>query len=255
MILTAFHHSYGQGEIDDQQRIFYRHERTFAPVLQTDGLGLSYREGRRVDARKKVIYDIDIGLFRHPREIRLTNPYYQSGSTFVFGKLNVPVFIRGGLGRQHEMFRKEYKGGISIRYFYSGGASLSLNKPIYYKVLYPVTNTRFTIREEKFHDSIHWPGDIFSTASFFKGLKETSLIPGVYGKAGFNFEYSPDDKVIHAIEIGASVNAYPKKIPIMATEDNRAIMFALFVSYRVGLVIDPLDPQSNSISTIFLRNR
>jgi hypothetical protein len=35
-------------------------------------------------------------------------------------------------------------------------------------------------------------------------------------KAGFNFEYSKEDKIIHAIEFGAQINAFPKKIPIMA---------------------------------------
>ena len=32
---------YGQGELDEQKRAFYRHERTFGMMLNTDGYGLS----------------------------------------------------------------------------------------------------------------------------------------------------------------------------------------------------------------------
>ncbi len=245
----------GQGEIDDQQRIFYRNERSYAAVLQTDGYQLSYREGRRIDLRNKVIYEIEFGMFRHPREIRITNPYYGSNNSFIFGKLHNPFYLRGGIGRQHEMFLKEYRGGIAIRYFYSGGAVLSVNKPIYYRVLHPQTPTSFILKNERFHDDIQWPYDIFGRASFFRGFNEITLIPGLYGKGGFNFEYSPDDRVIHALEIGATLNAFPKKIPIMATEDNRALKLALFASYRIGIIIDPLDPASARIRTLFLRNR
>jgi hypothetical protein len=234
---------FAQGEIDDQKTTFYRNERTFGLLLNTDGFGLSYREGLRIDFRNKKLYEIDLGLFRHPREVKLSNPWYQSGSTFVFGKLNSVFFLRGGLGRQHEIFTKEDLGGVAIRYFFSAGPEISVSQ--YY----------FEIKEEKFEESIHHPGDIYSKASFLKGIKEISIIPGVYAKGGFNFEYSRQDKVIHAIELGTALNLFPKKITIMASDDNRAIFFSLFVSYRMGLIIDPFDPQSNRISTIFIRNR
>ncbi len=70
-------------------------------------------------------------------------------------------------------------------------------------------------------------------------------------KAGFNFEYSKEDKVIHAIELGAQINAFPKKIPIMAGSDNKALFFSLFVSYRFGMIIDPLNPESNTAFQIY----
>jgi hypothetical protein len=156
---------------------------------------------------------------------------------------------------KHELFTKEDLGGVAIRYFYTAGASVVFNKPIYYKVLYPLSSTSFTIKEEKFQESIHQPGDIYSKAPFTKGLKEIGVIPGIYGKAGFNFEYSKEDKVIHAIELGTALNIFPKKIPIMAVSDNKAIFISLFVSYRMGLIIDPMDPESNRISTIFIRKK
>ena len=75
------------------------------------------------------------------------------------------------------------------------------------------------------------------------------------GKAGFNFEYSKEDKIIHAVEIGAQINAFPKKIPIMATSNNKLLFFSLFVSYRFGMVIDPMNPEANKLTNIFKRKK
>ena len=132
---------------------------------------------------------------------------------------------------------------------------MAIYKPIYYKVLYLISATEYEVKEEKFDASIALPQDIYSRASFTKGLNETKVMPGLYAKGGFNFEYSKEDKIIHAIEIGAQINAFPKKIPIMAGSDNKSLFFSLFVSYRFGMILDPLDPESNKLSNIFRRKK
>jgi hypothetical protein len=244
-----------QGELDEQQKAFFRNERSFAVLLNTDGIGVSYRAAKRIDFRNKRLLEVDGCTLKHPKEYKLSNPYTQSSGTFVFGKLNSVVYLSGGIGLQHELFKKADLGGIAIRYFYSAGPVLALYKPIYYKVLYPVSVNEFVTKDEKFDVSIAVPQDIYSKASFTKGLDETKVLPGLYVKGGFNFEYSKEDKIIHAIEIGAQISAFPKKIPIMASNDNRFIYLSLFVSYRFGMIIDPLDPESNKISNIFRRKK
>ena len=244
-----------QGELDEQQKAFFRNERSFAILLNTDGLGVSYRAAKRIDFRNKRLLEVEGCTLKHPKEYKISNPYSQASGTFVFGKLNTVVYVRGGIGLQHELFKKADLGGIAIRYFYSAGPVIALYKPIYYKVLYPVSVNEFVTKDEKFDVSIAVPQDIYSKAAFTKGLDETKVLPGLYVKGGFNFEYSKEDKIIHAIEIGAQINAFPKKIPIMAINDNKFIYLSLFVSYRFGVIIDPLDPESNKISNIFRRKK
>jgi hypothetical protein len=243
-----------QGELNDQQKVFFRNERSFAILLNTDGIGLSYRGAKRIDYLNKSLLEIEAGTFKHPKEYKQPNMYNQGGS-FIFGKLNSTIYIRGGIGHQHEIFKKADLGGIAIRYFYSAGPIIALYKPIYYKVLYPVSNKEFDIKIEKFTVSVVQPQDIYSKAPFTKGLDETKILPGLFAKGGFNFEYSKEDKIIHAIEIGAQIAAFPRKIPIMASSDNKTIFFSLFVSYRFGMIIDPLDPESNRLSNIFRRKK
>ncbi len=245
---------YAQGELDQQQRVFFRNERSFGISLNTDGFGLGYRGARRIDFRNKRLLEIDGGTLKHPKEYKISNPY-TTGGNFVFGKLNSTFYLRGGIGHQHELYKKADLGGVAIRYFYSAGPVLAIYKPIYYRVLYPVSVNEYVIREEKFSSAITMAQEIYGRAAFTKGFNEIKVMPGLYGKFGFNFEYSKEDKVIHAIEVGAQVNAFLKEIPIMATSTNKAVFFSLFVSYRFGMIIDPLDPESNKFSNIFRKKK
>lgn len=245
----------GQGEIDKQQKVFYRNERSFAVLLNSDGFGISYREAQRVDFLNKRIFEIEGGYLKSPKEYKESNPWYETPGTFVYGKINAAFYLRGSYGHQRELYKKADLGGVAIRYFYSAGPSFALYKPIFYRILHEITPNEFDIIDEKFDPGVTQPYDIYSRASFTKGLNEIKILPGLFVKGGFNFEYSKLDKVIHAVEIGATLTGYPKKIPIMATNSNKAIFFSIFVSYRFGVVIDPLKPETNKISYILGRKR
>jgi hypothetical protein len=245
-----------QGEIDEQQTLLLRNERSYAAMLNSDGLGLGYREAKRIDYLNKRLLEIEAGTLKHPKEYRNNNSYYQGTGSFIFGKMNSVFYLRAGLGHQHEIFQKADLGGVAIRYFFAGGPVIVLYKPIYYRVLYQTSNPQvLEVHEEKFDVSIAVPDDIYGKSSFFKGLGETKALPGLYGKAGFNFEYSKEDKVSHSIEVGAQINAFPKKIPIMASTENKAIYFSLFVSYRFGVIADPLHPEETRLSNLFRRKK
>jgi len=243
-----------QGELDKQQKVFFRNERSFGILLNSDGIGVSYREAKRIDYRNKTLIEFDAGTLKNSKEYKQPSQWSQGGS-YIYGKLNSTFFLRAGIGHQHELFKKADLGGIAVRYFYSAGPVFAIYKPIYYKVLYPISALDYEVKEERFNASMAIPQDIFGKASFTKGLNETKIMPGLYAKAGFNFEYSKEDKIIHAIELGAQVNAFPRKIPIMAISDNKSIFFSLFVSYRFGIILDPLDPESNKLSNIFRRKK
>ncbi len=114
-------------------------------------------------------------------------------------------------------------------------------KPIYYKV-FTTSGLGEIIYEEnlKFDPSIHQQL-IGGRGPFFMGFNELKVIPGLYGKTGFSFEYSQKDAIVHALEAGISITAYPKEIPIMANEHNSWIFFTLNVGYRFGRIIDISD--------------
>lgn len=255
LLINGVYIVYAQGDLNQQQKVFFRNERSFAFLLSTDGMGISYRSAKRIDFLNKRFLEFEAGTLKSAKEYRQRNLI--EGGSYVFGKQNSTFYIRGEAGRQHEIYSKQDFGGIAIRYFYSAGAVLALYKPIYYKFIYPVPGTlnQFDVHIEKFDPNVAVPADVYGKAPFTKGLNETKVMPGLFAKAGFNFEYSKEDRAIHAIEIGAQINAFPKEIPIMVYINNKQLFFSLFVSYRFGMIIDPLHPETNSFMNIFRRKK
>ena len=228
---------FSQGEISEQPRIFYRNEKSLGILINNNGFGVSGRYASRINARRKTIYELDFVGIRHSKEYRYSNPY-NSNKTFVFGKLNCFFNLRVGYGKQKEMFRKVDKGGISIRRYFSFGPTLGILKPIYYEVLEPTSDPyTYNLVTEKFVTHLNQQY-IYGRASFFKGFDEISVVPGAYGRFGLSFEYSKSDIKIHALEAGLVLDLFPKKIPIMDTEQNDFYFLSLFVSYRFGRVVD-----------------
>jgi len=238
--------AFSQGEIDDQPKIMLKNEKTGSVFLTSNGIGAGYRYGKRINARNQTLYDIDFMNVKHPKEIRLSAYNSFSSRSFVFGKENSFFELKGTIGKQYEMFRKNDKGGISIRYFYGAGPTIGILKPIYYEIryyappTYPPNPNYEPNKIEKFNISQHL-SNINGRASFFKGFKEISIVPGASAKAGFSFEYGREDAVIHAIDVGIGLDIFPKAIPIMATQTNNFYFLNLSAGYRFGKVIDVSD--------------
>ncbi len=248
-ILSNFIAAYGQDLSEGMPKIFYKNEKTMGVQLNTNGWGIGYRYGDRINYFEKRIYEVDFSIIKHPKEVKSSSTFISSES-FVFGKLNYVFDLRVGYGKQNEMFSKRDPGSVAIRYYYSVGPAVAIQKPIYYEILYPVNDSVYGIRKEKFNADIHTSGDINGKTSFFDGIDEISLVPGAFFKLGINFEFSQSETLIHALEAGAMVQTYLNNLEIMDVDDNQQLYFTLFVSYRFGKIIN-----AQEISEEYLKKR
>lgn len=247
ILLVVCFNLHAQGEIDKQGKIFYRNEKSAAILINSNGFGLNGRYAKRVDAARKILYDLDIVYYRHPKEVRVNNPLFSSSnnintnySNFVLGKQYLPIILKFGFGKQQEIFRKFDVGGISVRKFYTLGPAIAVLKPIYYNI-YNDYDT--IVKVERFNRGspvIYIAG----RASILKGIDELKIIPGAFLKGGFCFEYSKKDQVLNALEIGGVLEGYVQELPIMGTKENYQILISLFISYRFGVIFDPNAPKS-----------
>jgi hypothetical protein len=236
--------SWSQGELDTQKKIFYRNEKSVGVLLNSNGFGLSYRDGKWKNDRNRKLVEIDFNYVKSPKEIKFPYVNYYNTGSFVYGKTNIMFSFRGGPGFQHEMYQKVDKGGISIRRFFSVGPALAMYKPIYYDVL-KLSGSEI-IKESILFDDHLQPTDIIGRSSFFKGISQTKIMPGLFAKGGISFEYSKLDKVLHALELGAAIEVYPKRIPIMYLEKNPWAFFSFFISYRFGKILNPQKPNDDT---------
>jgi hypothetical protein len=231
-------HLAAQGDIDTQKRVMFRDESTFGISLNSNGFGVNYRYGFWRDARNQLILDGDVNYVKHPKEVKSTVAYEYQTHRYVYGKQNLFWEIKGQAGWQKELYRKIDRNGISVRLFYVGGLSLGFLKPIYYEV-YTFSSIGEPLSKENMKFDTHFDqAQIGGRGPFLMGFDELKLLPGLTGKTGFSFEYSQKDAIVHALEAAISLTAYPREVPIMATESNRFLFFNLMIGYRFGNIVD-----------------
>jgi hypothetical protein len=240
LFISLCHVAFGQGEIDNQEKILFQNERSISLSLNTNGFDAGYRFGKRKTYLSKVLYDINIAYIKDPKEVKVTPPYtgYSTSRRYVRGKDNIFVNIRPSFGFQREIFSKEDKGSIAVKYFYGIGPSIGLTKPIYYTFAILDGNNYVLDWVDERYDYVLHNAPVAGRASFWKGIDELSLYAGLHVNGGFTFEYSPFNRVVNALEVSATLDAFNKKIPIMLTKTNRQFFVTLSLTYRFGWVVD-----------------
>lgn len=235
--------SYGQGELDTQEKILFQNERSIALSLNSNGFGASYRFGKRKTYLNKTLYDLGIAYIKHPKEVKVSTSsyYYATSRRYVNGKTNLFINLRPSIGIQREIFSKEDRGSIAIKYYLGGGPSIGFSKPIYYSFnIYDTDGYYESTRDEKYEFTQHplYNKEIAGRASFWKGFDELKVYPGLHANAGISFEYSSINQLLNAIDVGMVLDVFSKEIPIMYTSQNNQIFFTLSVSYRFGWIVD-----------------
>lgn len=220
---------------DVSEKLIYSAEKSFGVIVHSKGWGANYRFAKVLNANNKIIYEGDFVNQRHAKEFRYSSNVRNNAKSFVYGKLNSVASLRGGVGLQKTLYKKESNSSIEIRYSLSGGASLGFAKPVYLEVFVPsIDPNKYNSKIEKYNPSKHNLTSIVGRAPFARGLSQTKIYPGLYAKFAMQFEYSKDDDYLQFIEIGSVVDIYPKPIPQMAYTKMYSWLLAAYVSFNFG---------------------
>ncbi len=220
---------------DTTMGVILRKEFSLGVVAHTAGWGINYRTTRRITAFKKRSFEFEVVSMKSPKEIKTINPYFNNSKSYVFGKLNSIYIVRGGYGIHKQLNRKPVWGGVEVRYFYSGGVSLALAKPVYLYILNSTPNySEYTLSTEKFNPEEHFLDNIYGRAPFTKGFEEMRFYPGIYLRGGFSFDFSNVHDKVRALETGFTLDLYPIPIPIMAFRDEYHYFLNLYLSFSFG---------------------
>jgi hypothetical protein len=215
----------------EEVNILYRNEAAGGLVLHSNGFGITFKRGWHLTGNKKQMLDIDFVSLRDPKQYKLANPNFPDAKPYFFGKLNFAYILRGGYGRQNIIFGKGERSGVEVRYNYFGGLSLGLTKPVYLDILVknPYEPSSMIIDTRRYDpndpDQQDQDQNIYGPGPYFMGIDMMSIYPGIYGKFS---------NKITALEAGVVVDAYAKKIPIMANEQNHNLFFNFYISLIWG---------------------
>jgi len=224
--------SFSQGEIDTEHKILFRNEKSFGINLNSDGYGFGYRYGKRINIHRKWLFEGNWNFVKHEKEKKTLNPYSNSLIRFVYGKTNSVFNIQLGTGMHNELFKKFDRNSVSVRWFYTGGITAVFLKPIYYNIYDQNSETFEWKKFEK--NTPFWY--IYGKRNYLYGINEIKIIPGLYAKTGFNFEFGKTDKKLNMLETGFIFEVYPKPVKIMETEKNPQFFPVFYLCYRFGKV-------------------
>ncbi len=223
-------------ENGEDLKVLYRNESSFSLFVHSaGGIGLAYRRGYHVHGTRKRMYEIEVQNFKHPKEIKSVNSYYDNSKGFIYGKLNSFLLIRPGLGYQNILFEKTEKKNVEIRYSYFVGATLAFAKPVYLEIITPTADPSVnSVSTERYDPDKHMPSEIYGKAPFFKGIDKTRIYPAGYAKIALSFEYGKRYNVIKALETGAVVDIYPVALPMMAFNKKQQVFVSLYLKMVWG---------------------
>jgi len=234
--------TYGQSDIDltdsINNRILFGQIKSYGPVIHNLGYGFRYKTGKRISISKTGLWEFE-GVYMYSyRQLKLLNPYFAFSKKYVYGKLNDVFFLRAGRSWKKQISSKAYWGGVEIRFTYGGGLSVALAKPYYLYVLYYYEKSpgvyNYRTETEQFDPAnLSWD-DIYGRAPFTKGLNKITIHPGIYIKAGFNFEFGTVQTKLRAVEVGATLDFIPLGVTIMSSQKNTSLYPTLYLNYSFG---------------------
>lgn len=218
---------------DEEGALIYNKQSVFGIQLRTNGYGLLYEKGRTKTRRKTSIYGIELTEIKDPKEEKTSTGFFSIGNPYIFGKINNFYQFKIGYGQQYLFGQKGNKNGVAVTGNYMGGISLGLQRPYFLEV-----NDGTGNREIKYsvEDSAAFldPSVIQGSGGLGKGWSEMTLKPGVYAKGAIRFDWGHYNELVSGIEIGLSVEAYSKKIPIMLFDKQRQVFFQGHIALVFG---------------------
>jgi len=233
LLIPGFSEGQDEPVRDTSKNILLTKEIGGGIILHNRGFGIKFFYAKSRTFEKKVLFETELVEMKSFKQIRSINPYLSNSKSYIYGKLNTVFNLRAGLGAGKTLNRKPYWGGVELGYFYRGGATLAIAKPIYLYIYYPYADD-FEIKEEKFNPEKHTIDDIYGRAPFTKGLDEIKLYPGIYAKAGLNFEFGVYRAKVKELEVGAAIEVFPNPVPIMAQNDPNYYFLTFFANFCFG---------------------
>ncbi len=211
--------------------VLYRNEHSFYGFIGTRGWGLGYRRGKHITGKIKGLFEIEGAYMKHPKEIKLKGPA-DNNSRFIYGKLNTAIMLRGGIGTQNTIFKRNDRRAVEIRATYFLEGNLTLAKP-YYVQVYGNGEFRNT-QVVKYEPDKIGIDSIAGRGGFLYGLNEITVYPAITGKFLMSIEYAHVSYKIKAIEVGIVADYFPKALPIMAKNPTESYIITLQLAFVFG---------------------
>ncbi|MBW6482620.1 MAG: hypothetical protein K0B10_06125 [Vicingaceae bacterium] len=222
-----------QETIFEEARTVYKREQAYGLIIHTSGWGVNYRYGLYNSGFTRRIFEGELVGLKHPKEIQSFSSIFDTSNGYVFGKLNTMFLIRGSVGNQKTFISKQSVRGIAISMVQNVGLTFAYAKPIYLEVI-KIETIENSVVIERYDPEKHNQANIIGKGPALRGLFSGKFYPGLFLKAGLNFESAREATGLNAVEVGAEFDLFFQDLPIMANELNRNWLINLYVTFSFG---------------------
>ncbi len=223
--------------------LIYTREKAINISFNSSGFSAGYSKGKLKTYQTTPFWQFELGRLKHPKEFKQISDAtgVRSAKPFSFGKKNVFFTARLMRGQKRYLTEKAKTKGVAIGWQYMGGFSLGLLKPYYLKLqrrIDPALPQNFSIKTEKYslenRDVFLDSRAIVGAASFWKGIGETTILPGLHARVGVLFDWGAFDETSKSVDAGVMIDVYPKAVPIMIDAKNYPFFLNLYINFQLG---------------------
>ena len=233
--------------VNDGENAVFKNEWSIGVRLHTNGLSAYFERVWIKSIWKKRVIQTNFFYYQDFKQKKVKSPYAEVFNTsgYFYGKQNNFWNVNALYGSKKVLGEKAEKNGVRVSMVYLGGVSLGMLKPYGLEIVEednffvstpPETVVRFYDENnpDVFLDPFNSNTRIFGAAGLRSGWNKIRPIPGVHAKFGFNFDWAGKENIVKSIELGAQVDVYYRKLPVMITSRNRPYIFNLYLAYQMG---------------------
>ncbi len=205
-------------------------------VIHTQGFGACFYQWKHKTYLRKRVLGVEVVGMRHLKEKKIHRRVDDNARGYSYGKLNSMFLVRLQWGYKKILFDKIRKKGVEISAISLFGPSIAFTKPEYLEIFHQYNGVG-VVTEERYDPNEHFPSNIYGRAPWLTGLDELDVHPGGFAKLGLQFEHSSKQQGIKSVEVGAVLDAYPWKIPIMVESEavsNNFLFGTLYIAVTFG---------------------
>ncbi|NME67712.1 hypothetical protein [Flammeovirga aprica] len=230
IMMNTYGGTIGGASVRFSKKFFYEHKITESLGRNSGKTKVTRgRVGEIENERKYHSLSIEFLNIKHPKEEKRQT---YTGESVVPGKKNRLYAIRPMFGKEWIVFKKARKQGVQMNFIANAGPSIGIVSPYLIKYKDPargVITKQFTKQ-----DFLDYSDFIEGTGSLGESLSKASVVVGLALKASLSFEFGVNKRSITGIEAGIIADAYAQKVEIMATDDNRNLHMAMFLTFFFG---------------------
>ena len=221
---------YAQEVENGESNVLMRRDYSIGLNFNTRGWGLSFDYAWQKNYKYKQTIGFTCTNIRHEKEHKIYGALSNSKGYYL-GKLESLVSFRPHYGGKFILFKAKRENGIEISAKWSIGPAFGLVKPVYLKI----KKIDAQDVDERYDPTIHNVGNITSRSSWFKGLGESTMRMGIFGKFGFDFNFGALKNSISGGEFGVMLDYFPgRKIEIMYNNPNSNFFSSLYLQFNIG---------------------